>query len=112
MDVNKVILVCTVTSDPVTRNIENGDPVTNFKVVTSRNNANGLSVTSIGVSFWGESNHISVAPYLYKGQRLYIEGQLRENNFNNKDGLTINSYNVSTGHIVMLSTRRAKASEQ
>ena len=96
-DVNKIILVGRLGSDPVARETKSGISVVNFSVATSRKlKSEGTEEgAEVGTALeetqwhrivaWGKQGEIC-SQYLRKGQPVYIEGSVRTRKFESKDG--------------------------
>ena len=88
--VNKVILIGNLGSDPEVRHLSNGSVVTNFNIATSESytNKNGEKVTQTEwhrIELWEGLAKVA-EQYLKKGQSVYIEGKLKTENWQDKDG--------------------------
>ncbi len=88
--INKVILVGNLGKDPEVRTIPNGALVARFSIATSETytNKEGQKVENTdwhNVVLW--RGLASVAEkYLKKGNKVYIEGKLRNRQYEDKDG--------------------------
>ena len=90
VSLNKVMLIGNVGTDPEMRFTANGNPVTSFRVATSR-----AYTTSEGerrqetewftVVAWKKQAE-SCNQFLNKGQRVYVEGSLRTRSWEGRDG--------------------------
>ena len=90
VSLNKVMLIGNVGTDPEMRFTANGNPVTSFRVATSR-----TYTTSDGerrpetewftVVAWKKQAE-SCNQFLHKGQRVYVEGSLRTRSWEGRDG--------------------------
>ena len=89
--VNKVILIGNLGSDPETRAMPSGSQVTNISIATSeswkdKQTGNQKERTEWHkVVFFGRLAEIA-SEYLRKGSQVYIEGSLRTNKWQDKDG--------------------------
>jgi single-strand DNA-binding protein len=91
MSVNKVILVGNVGKDPEVKYLDNGVAVCNFSLATSEtySNKNGEKVTQTewhNIVLWRKLAEIAET-YVKKGMQIYIEGQIRTRNWEDKDGV-------------------------
>ena len=87
---NKIMLIGNVGTDPEMRFTANGNPVTSFRVATSRS-----YTTSEGerrqetewftIVAWKKQAE-SCNQFLTKGQRVYVEGSLRTRSWEGRDG--------------------------
>jgi single-strand DNA-binding protein len=90
VSLNRVMLIGNVGTDPEMRFTANGNPVTSFRVATSR-----TYTTSDGerrpetewftVVAWKKQAE-SCNQFLHKGQRVYVEGSLRTRSWEGRDG--------------------------
>jgi len=90
VSLNKVMLIGNVGTDPEMRFTPSGNPVTSFRVATSR-----VYTTSEGerrqetewftVVAWKKQAE-SCNQFLTKGQRVYVEGSLRTRSWEGRDG--------------------------
>ena len=90
--VNKVILVGNLGADPEIRHLESGAKVANISIATSESytNRNGERVEQTEwhrVELWGRLADLC-EKYLAKGRTVYIEGKIRTNEYQDKEGIT------------------------
>nr|WKN38203.1 single-stranded DNA-binding protein [Tunicatimonas sp. TK19036] len=90
--VNKVILVGNLGADPEVRHLESGSKVANISIATSESytNRNGERVEQTEwhrVELWDRLADLC-EKYLSKGRTVYIEGKIRTNEYQDKDGIT------------------------
>ena len=90
--VNKVILVGNLGADPEVRHLESGSKVANISVATSENytNRSGEKVEQTEwhrVELWDRLADLC-EQYLSKGRTVYIEGKIKTNTYQDKDGVT------------------------
>jgi len=89
--VNKVILIGNLGADPETRYLPSGDAVTNIRIATSemiKDKATGdrKEVTEWHrVALFGRQAEVA-GEYLKKGRPVYIEGRIRTNKWQDKEG--------------------------
>jgi single-strand DNA-binding protein len=88
--VNKVILIGNLGRDPELRYTKGGQPVANFSLATSdsftnREGAREERTEWHRIVVWGKSAE-NCSRYLNKGRTVYIEGQLRTRDWEDKDG--------------------------
>jgi single-strand DNA-binding protein len=87
---NKIMIIGNVGTDPEMRYTPNGNPLTTFRIATSRN------YTTAGGERRQETEWFSVvtlnqlaeqvSQYLTKGRRAYVEGRLRSRQYAGPDG--------------------------
>lgn len=88
---NKVIIIGRVGADPETRYMPNGNAVTNLRIATNdgykdKNTGQYVDTTEWHrVALFGKTAEIA-AQYLQKGGLVYIEGRIRTNKWQDKDG--------------------------
>ena len=90
VSLNRIMLIGNVGTDPEMRFTANGNPVTSFRVATSRS-----YTTSEGerrqetewftIVAWKKQAE-SCNQFLTKGQRVYVEGSLRTRSWEGRDG--------------------------
>ena len=90
--VNKVILVGNLGADPEMRHLESGSKVATINVATSESytNKSGERVEQTEwhrVELWDRLAELG-EQYLSKGRTVYIEGKIRTNTYQDKDGIT------------------------
>lgn len=119
--VNKVILVGNLGKDPEVRHLENGAVVANFSLATSetykdRNTGEMLTNTDWhNIVLWRGLAEIA-EKYLHKGDKVYIEGKLRNRSYQDQEGATKYITEIVGDNLVMMgkpdSTNDAPASNQ
>lgn len=88
---NKVMLIGRLGSDPETRYMPNGDPVTTISLATSRRctdratNEKREEVEWHRITFFSGLAKVA-SEYLRKGSQVYVEGRIRTNKWQ-KDGV-------------------------
>jgi single-strand DNA-binding protein len=87
---NKVMLAGNLTRDPQTRAVgSGGSTVCNFGLAINRKfKSNGETreeVTFVDVECWGKTGEL-VAQYLSKGRGAYVEGRLKLDTWQDKEG--------------------------
>lgn len=89
--VNKVILLGNLGADPEVRHLESGGVVANISVATSESyTKNGQRVDQTEwhkVELWDKLAELA-EKYLAKGNTVYIEGKIRTNTYQDKEGNT------------------------
>lgn len=107
--VNKVILVGNLGADPEIRNLPSGSSVANFNIATSETytNKNGERVTQTEwhrIECWEGLAKIA-EQYLKKGNQVYVEGKLRTEEWQDKEGNTRYTTKVRAQNMTMLGGR-------
>jgi single-strand DNA-binding protein len=92
--VNKVILIGNLGKDPEIRHFESGRSKTGFSLATtdSYRDKDGNRVDQTewhNIVSWDERLNTNVImKYLHKGSRVYVEGQIRSRNYQDKENQT------------------------
>jgi len=91
MNLNRAFILGNLTRDPEKRSLPSGQPVTSFGVATNRffNNKDGERQQEVefhNVTTFGRLADIA-SRYLKKGSLVFIEGRLRTNNWQDKQGV-------------------------
>lgn len=90
-NLNRVMLIGNVGSDPVMKRFDNGKVVTTFSLATSDyggKNDKGESVFKTNwteIEVWGKTAEV-VGMYWKKGIRVYVEGKLKKKSYSDNDG--------------------------
>ncbi len=90
MSFNKIIIVGNLGRDPELRYTPQGTPVCNFTMATNerRKDRSGEmqdQTTWFRITLWGRQAEMA-SQYLTKGRSVYIEGRLRIDEWNDRDG--------------------------
>jgi single-strand DNA-binding protein len=89
--VNKVILLGNLGADPEVRSLPSGTKVANISIATSESYVkDGEKVEQTEwhkVELWDKLAELAER-YLAKGRTVYIEGKIRTNTYQDKDGVT------------------------
>lgn len=107
--VNKVILVGNLGKDPEVRHLEGGVAVARFPVATSESfkDKNGQKQERTewhNIVVWRGLAEIA-EKYLKKGQSVYIEGKIRTNNYQDKEGIQRYATEIVADNMTMLGGR-------
>ena len=104
MNLNKAFLIGNLTSDPDLRTLPSGTPVSSFGLATNRiwNSPQGggrqQEVEFHNVVAFGRNAEI-VSQYLKKGSLVFVEGRIRTNSWEGKDGTRRNRTEIITERI-------------
>lgn len=116
MSLNKVMLIGNVGKDPDIRYIDSGVATATLNLATTNPGytlANGTKVPERTewhrVLLWNRLAEI-VERYVHKGDKLYIEGQLRTRSYTDKKGNTRYVTEVWADNMEMLTPRNTSAS--
>jgi single-strand DNA-binding protein len=107
--VNKVILVGNLGADPEIRNLPSGSSVANFNIATSESytNKSGEKVTQTEwhrIECWEGLAKVA-EQYLKKGNSVYIEGKIRTEEWQDKEGNTRYTTKIRAQNMTMLGGR-------
>jgi single-strand DNA-binding protein len=110
---NKVMIIGNVGTDPEMRYTPNGNPVTSFRIATSRtyNTSDGEKKQEtewFTVVTWRKLAE-SCNQFLTKGQKVYVEGSLRSRSWEGQDGQKRYKTEVLANRVLFLE-RQATAS--
>ena len=112
--VNKVILVGTLGADPETRYTPSGSPVCNIRLATNeawKEKTTGELQERTEwhrVTLFGRTAEIA-SEYLRKGKQVYIEGKLRTEKYNDRDGTDRYSTSVVADELQLLGSAPSTA---
>ena len=106
---NKVIIIGNVGTDPEMRFTPNGNPVTSFRLATSRNynSADGerkQETEWFDVVTWNRLAE-NCNQFLTKGQRVYVEGRLRTRTWDGQDGQRHSRIEINANTVLFLDKR-------
>jgi single-strand DNA-binding protein len=104
---NKIVIVGYLGRDPELRYTPQGTPVCDFSVATTerRKDKSGEfqeTTTWFRVTFFGRQAEVA-SQYLTKGRQVYVEGQLSQREWTDKDGAARTSLEVRGTDIQFLS---------
>lgn len=108
--INKVIVLGNLGNDPETRYMPNGNAVTNISIATSeswKDKQSGQDQERTEwhrVVFFNKLAEIA-GEYLKKGSKVYIEGQLRTNKWQDQDGNDRYTTEIVANEMQMLDSR-------
>lgn len=108
--VNKVILIGNLGADPETRFMPSGDQVTNIRIATTevikdKSSGDKRELTEWHrVVFFGRLAEIA-GEYLKKGRQVYVEGRIRTNKWQDKDGNDRYTTEIVATEMKMLGSR-------
>ena len=107
--VNKVILVGNLGKDPEVRYLDSGVAVANFSLGTTENykNKQGEKVSQTewhNIVLWRGLAEVA-EKWLKKGSSVYIEGKIRTNKWEDKEGNTRYNTEILADNMTMLGNR-------
>lgn len=109
--INKVILIGNLTRDPEMRYTPDGQPVTTFGVATNRRWTTKEGEQKEDAEFhnivaWGKLAEIC-SQILKKGRRVFVEGRLKTQSWEGKDGVNRTRTEIVISDMVALDSRSA-----
>ncbi|WP_162053652.1 single-stranded DNA-binding protein [Pontibacter pamirensis] len=112
--VNKVILIGNLGKDPEVRHLEGGVAVARFPMATSesfkdRSGQKQERTEWHNIVVWRGLAEVA-EKYLKKGNSVYIEGRLRTNNYQDKEGIQRYSTEIVADNMTMLGGRNDNGS--
>ena len=112
---NRITIVGYLGRDPELRYTPDGTPVCDFSVATSerRKDRSGESqeiTTWFRVTVWRRQAEVA-SQYLSKGKQVYVEGRLVQREFQDRDGNTRYSLEVTASDIQFIGSRGDEASQ-
>ena len=115
-DVNKVMLIGRLRTDPEMRHTPSGTAVTNLRMAVNRRvraeegQEPREETEWVGVVAWDKLAE-TCSRFLGKGRRVYIEGRLRTRSYEAQDGGKRYVTEVVASDMIMLDGRGAQAAE-
>lgn len=85
---NSIVLSGRTTADPELRFTQTGTPVANFSMAVDRFSGGEKETEFFRIVLWGKAAE-ATAEHLIKGQKCMVQGELRINEYENKEGVTI-----------------------
>ena len=118
MSVNKVILIGNVGKDPDVRYLDNHVCVANLTLATTERGYTAQNGTQVpdrtewhNLVFWRGLAE-TVEKYVHKGDKLYIEGSIRNRSYDGQNGVKRYVTEIFVDTMEMLSSRQAKQDAQ
>ena len=112
MSLNKVMLIGNVGAEPEVRYVEQGVPVASLRLATTEHGytlQNGTQVPERtewhNIVVWRRLAE-TVEKYVHKGDKLYIEGQLRTRTWDDRNGVKRYTTEIWAENMEMLSSPR------
>lgn len=104
---NRIIIIGNLTRDPEVRYTPKGTPVAKLGVAVSRRfkDQDGQKVTDFfDVDVWGKLAEL-VGNYLSKGRQVCIEGEMRQENWTDREGNKRVSWKIHAENVEFLGSR-------
>ena len=102
---NKVFLSGNLTRDPEVRYTQQGMAYARMGIAINRRYKDKDSVDFFNLVAWDKTAEFS-GKYLTKGSRVLVEGSLRTNSYENKDGVKVNTVDVFVDSIEFAGSKR------
>lgn len=116
-DLNKMIIIGRLGTDPVQRETKSGTAVVHFPVATTRRMRNGNGEGDFTeetqwhrIVAWGRQAE-TCAKYLKKGDSVFVEGSVRSQKYQGKDGAQRIAFEVHADRVNFLNGSRRTESE-
>ena len=114
--INRVILIGNLGKDPEIRHTEGGVTIARFPIATSETykdkTGNKVERTEWhNIVAWRGLAEVA-EKYLKKGQSVYIEGRIRSNNYQDKEGVQRYSIEIVADNMTMLGGGRGEGNGQ
>jgi single-strand DNA-binding protein len=103
---NKVMIIGNLGTDPEMRFTPNGNPVTSFRIATSRNYTSPEGERKQETEWFDVVTWNRLAEtcnqFLVKGKRAYVEGRLRTRNWEGQDGQKRSRIEIIANRVLFL----------
>ena len=106
---NKVFLSGNLTRDVEVRYSQSGKAYARMGIAINRRSKEKESVNFFNLVAWDKTAEFC-GKYLAKGSRVLVEGQLKTNSYENKDGVRVNTVEIWVDNIEFAGARRDNAS--
>ena len=115
MSFSKTIVVGNLGGDPELRYMPDGRPVASFSVCANERRRNGAGETTetqtwFKANVYGNSAE-AVSKHLQKGDQVYIEGRLKAEMWDGRDGEKHLTLNINTSDVQFLGKRRRNGTD-
>jgi single-strand DNA-binding protein len=110
MDINRVIIVGNLTRDPDLRYTPGGTAVANFTLAVNDGYGDKQTVDFIRVTAWGKTAE-NVTNYCPKGSKVAVDGRLKQQNYEDKNGNKREKVYVNAQQIMFLNAKRGQQNE-
>lgn len=102
---NKVFLSGNLTRDPEVRYSQSGKAFTRMGIAVNRPFSKEKAVDFFNLTAWEKTAEFC-GRYLRKGSRVLVEGRLQTSNYENKDGVKVNSVDIMVDNIEFAGSKR------
>lgn len=110
MDINRAILIGNLVRDVDLRYSKKGTAVANFTLAVNDGYGENKTVDFISVTAWGKTAE-NVANYCSKGSRVAVDGRIKQQNYEDKNGNRREKVYINAQQIMFLNTRQQQAGE-
>ena len=110
MDINRVIIIGNLVRDVDLRYSQNGTAIANFTLAVNDGYGDKKTVDFIRVTAWKKTAE-NVANYCGKGSKVAVEGRLKQQNWEDKDGNRREKVYVNAQQIMFLNTKQQQTDE-
>ncbi len=110
MDINRVIVIGNMVRDCDLRYLQNGTAVANFTLAVNDGYGDKKTVDFLKVTAWGKTAE-NVANYCSKGSRVAVDGRIKQQNYEDKNGNRREKVYINAQQIMFLNTRQQQAGE-
>lgn len=110
MDINRAILIGNLVRDVDLRYSQNGTAIANFTLAVNDGYGDKKTVDFIRVTAWKKTAE-NVANYCGKGSKVAVEGKLKQQNWEDKDGNKKEKVFVNAQQIMFLNTKQQQTDE-
>lgn len=102
MDINNVNIICRLTKDPEVRTTNNGMSVCKMSIAV--NGMKKEDVSFFDVTAWSKVAE-NCGKYLKKGSQLGINGSLRQNRFQTKEGQNRSKVEINANNVQFIGSK-------
>ena len=111
MDINRVIIIGNMVRDPELRYLQNGTAVANFTIAVNDGYGDKKTVDFIRVTAWKKTAE-NVTNYCGKGSKVAVEGKLKQQTWEDKEGNKREKVFVNAQQIMFLNTKQQQYEEE
>ncbi len=111
MDINKVIVIGNMVRDCDLRYLQNGTAVANFTLAVNDGYGDKKTVDFLKVTAWKKTAE-NVANYCGKGSKVAVEGKMKQQNWEDKEGNKREKVYINAQAIVFLNTKQQQQEEE
>lgn len=113
-DLNRTMIIGRLVRDPEFRAIANGSMMTNFSIANNKvfisNGEKKQQVSFFTCVAWGKLGEL-INQHCKKGDRVGVEGRLQQNSWQDADGNSKSTVQISAENVQFLSAKNSGASD-